>query len=360
MLHVSCIAPPEHGGIGRVAAIETRLLQERGVDAHLASLTTHTGIRIGNAGRIYALEHLVRDMDVVHVHYPFFGTAERLASFRRKGIIKRLVITLHMDATADGWKGKIFDVYRGVYQRRILDAADVLCASSRDYVMHSSFAPYADRVIEMPFGVDETRFCPGPSSRSLWGIPDTAPTVLFVGGMDVAHAFKGVPELLEAMGGIPDAQLLLVGEGALRKQYEAAAESHGVSDRCHFLGAITDDQLPDAYRAADVLAFPSTSAAEAFGLVAVEAQACGIPVVASDLPGVRTVVASGETGILVPPKDVHALRGALSELLAQPERRQTMGRAARARVMERYTWSAHLRGLMEVYARLGVSSATHV
>jgi glycosyltransferase involved in cell wall biosynthesis len=353
VLHVSCIAPPEHGGIGRVAAIETRLLQECGVDTHLASLTTHAGIRIGNAGRIYALEHLVRDMDIVHLHYPFFGTAERLASFRRKGMIKRLVMTLHMDATADGWKGKIFDAYRWRYQSRVLDAADALCASSRDYVVHSSFAPYADRVIDLPFGVDETRFCPGSTDRLRLGISADVPLVLFVGGMDVAHAFKGVPELLEAIAGISDAHLLLVGDGALRKRYEDIAAAHGVSDRCHFLGAVSDDQLPEVYRAADVLAFPSTSAAEAFGLVAVEAQACGIPVVASDLPGVRTVVASGETGVLVPPKDVDALRRALSELLSHPEQRHTMGRAARARVLERYTWSTHIRGLMEIYSRFG-------
>jgi glycosyltransferase involved in cell wall biosynthesis len=185
------------------------------------------------------------------------------------------------------------------------------------------------------------------------GISADVPLVLFVGGMDVAHAFKGVPELLEAIAGISDAHLLLVGDGALRKRYEDIAAAHGVSDRCHFLGAVSDDQLPEVYRAADVLAFPSTSAAEAFGLVAVEAQACGIPVVASDLPGVRTVVASGETGVLVPPKDVDALRRALSELLSHPEQRHTMGRAARARVLERYTWSTHIRGLMEIYSRFG-------
>jgi glycosyltransferase involved in cell wall biosynthesis len=352
VLHLSCIAPPEHGGIGRVAAIETNLLEERGVEVHLASLTTHASFRFGNAGRIYALDHLVRDMDIVHLHYPFFGTAEYVAKLRRTGAIKRLVVTLHMDATADGWKGRVFDVYRSLFQRRVLETADVLFASSRDYAAHSSFAPYADRVIDVPFGVDETRFCPGSSERSRFGVPDGVPLVLFVGGMDTPHAFKGVRELLEAFAGILDAHLLLVGDGNLRAGYEAHAKELGISDRCRFAGSVQDALLPDVYRSADLLAFPSTSAAEAFGLVAVEAQACGIPVIASDLPGVRTVIDAERTGLLVPPKDVTRLASAIRELLSDAERRRTMGRAARERVLKGYTWTAHMDRLMDVYQSL--------
>lgn len=352
VLHLSCISPPDVGGIGRVAAIEVERLHGRGIDAHLASLTTHAGFRIGNAGRIYALDHLVRDQDIVHLHYPFFGTAELLPSLKKRGLFKRLIVTLHMDATASGIKGKIFSLYRARAQKTILDAADVLLASSRDYIAHSSFAPYADRITELPFGVDEARFRPGPSSRTQFGIPEHVPVIVFVGGMDNAHDFKGVRELLEALVQIPDAHLLLVGEGELRKKYEARAVELGVMTRCHFVGKLADDGLVSAYRTADAFAFPSTSAAEAFGLVAVEAQACGVPVVASDLPGVRTVIEDGKTGLLVKPGDVASLRTALVALLADPSRRAEMGIAARVRVEQRYTWAKHIDGLVDAYSQL--------
>ncbi|MEO5927965.1 MAG: glycosyltransferase family 4 protein [Patescibacteria group bacterium] len=349
---MSCIAPPEVGGIGRVASIEVEQLQARGIDAHLASLTTHTGFRVGNAGRIYALDHLVREQDVVHLHYPFFGTAELLPALKARGLFKRLVITLHMDATAAGWKGSIFSMYRSREQKKILESADVLIAASRDYTAHSSFAPYASRVKELPFGVDEARFSPGPSDRGRFGILSDVPLILFVGGMDKAHDFKGVKELLEALVGVPDAHLLLIGDGELRKGYEARAKELKIAARCHFVGKVDEDGLIAANRSADVLAFPSTSGAEAFGLVAVEAQACGIPVVASNLPGVRTVVQDGKTGMLVKPGDVTSLREALVGLLSDPVRRKEMGAAARERVLEHYTWTKHIDGLMEMYEKL--------
>lgn len=352
VLHLSCIAPPDVGGIGRVAAIEVQRLKERGVDAHLASLTTHAGMRFGNAGRIYALDHLVREQDIVHLHYPFFGTAELLPSLKQRGLFKRLVITLHMDATASGLKGKIFGAYRAHEQKKILDSADVLLAASRDYVAHSSFASYADRVAELPFGVDEVKFAPGPSDHARFGIPDGVPVITFVGGMDKAHDFKGVRELLEAVSKIPDAHLLLVGEGDLRKGYETRAKQLGVDTRCHFVGKLDDEGLIAAYRTGDVFAFPSTSAAEAFGLVAVEAQACGVPVVASDLPGVRTVIEDGKTGLLVKPGDVESLRAALVLLVSDPIRRAGMGVAARERVERMYTWTAHVDSLMAMYQSL--------
>jgi glycosyltransferase involved in cell wall biosynthesis len=352
VIHVSCIAPPEHGGIGRVAAREVASLRERGIEADVVSMTTHHAFRFGNAGRITALQHLVRDADIVHVHYPFFGTAELLPSLKRKGLIKRLVITLHMDATARGWKGAIFSAYRHLFQNRILAAADVLLASSRDYVERSSFRNVANRVVELPFGVDVTRFSPGASERDRFGIPQGAPLVLFVGGMDSAHAFKGVPELLRAMADLPDAHLLLVGEGGLRPSYERLARDLGMTARCHFVGAQKDDALIAAYRSADVLAFPSLSAAEAFGLVAVEAQACGTPVIASNLPGVRTVVADGETGILVPAGDVKALHFALVRILSDRTLRNRLSSAARDRVETRFAWTTHMDGLVEVYQRM--------
>lgn len=342
VIHFSCVAPPDTGGIGRVASAEVTSLVERGHDAHLVSLTTHAGFRFGNVGTIHALEHFVRDADVVHLHYPFYGVAGELASLRRRGVIKHLVMTLHMDATASGLKGLFFDAHRRVFQSSILAAADGLFGSSLDYARHSSFAPYADRVIEMPFGIDETFFSPGTSTPEAF-------TVLFVGGMDKAHAFKGVSVLLRAIAATPLARLILVGDGNLRPSYEREAKQLGITERCEFLGRIETAKLPDVYRSASVLALPSTSGAEAFGLVLLEAQACGIPVIASDLPGVRTVLEPEQTGLLVQPGNVEALAAAIRRV-QQDATWMTNARArARVFVLERFTWKKHMDKLEQVY-----------
>ncbi|MBU1032929.1 MAG: glycosyltransferase family 4 protein [Patescibacteria group bacterium] len=346
IIHLSCVSYPDIGGIGRVADLEVDLLRKRGVDAHSVSLTTHAGFRFGNAGAIHALEHFVRDADAVHLHYPFYGTQRSVARLKEKGVIKKLVITLHMDATAPGIKGLFFKLHRKFFQSRVLKAADILLVSSKDYASHSSFAPYFDLAVELPFGVDEQVF--HPISR----LPATSyqpPVILFVGGMDKAHAFKGVDVLLRAFKSVPNSKLILIGDGELRSLYEKQAALLGISERCDFRGKAEHIELIRAYQCADLLVLPSISGAEAFGLVALEAQACAVPVVASNLPGVRTVVADQETGILVPPKDEQALAQALILLCSNRELRQSMGECARKRVLEKFTWSKHMEKLTELY-----------
>jgi glycosyltransferase involved in cell wall biosynthesis len=373
IVHLACVAPPQTGGIGQAALWETNALIERGHDAVLLAPAA-TGLvsagpierlptlfAFGNAAilRRGPLTQAVQDADIVHLHYPFYGAAGCAAYLRRTNRIKKLVITIHMDASAYGWKGALFGLHRLFAQKLILDSADALIVSSRDYAGQASFAPsIASRpevVAELPFGVDETRFVPGPVDRSAFGISPDAKVVGFVGGMDVAHHFKGVDVLLRAMVGLPDTWCVLVGDGDLRAGYEKLAQELGIATRVKFLGRISPEQLPSAYRLFDVLAFPSTSFAEAFGLVALEAQASGVPVVASQLPGVRTVVENGISGVLVPPCDAKALADALRRLLADDTRRKQMGDVARQRVLLRFTQKAHMDGLVALYKRLCAS-----
>lgn len=371
IVHLSCVAPPQIGGIGRVAAVEVGLLKQAGEDAVLLAPETRGGgvaenvkrvktrWTLGNAAALdeASLMPEIAEADVVHLHYPFYGTAGLVAKLRRQNKIKRLVMTLHMDAQAPGVKGWIFNLHRRMFQPKLLQAADKLIVSSLDYAEHSSFASQVKErgpdVVELPFGVDETKFFPSPSSEPLTAHCSLlTPVILFVGGMDKAHAFKGVDVLLKAMVKIADANLVLVGDGALRPAYEKLAAELGVASRCRFVGALKEDDLVAAYQGADVLAFPSISGAEAFGLVAIEAQSCGKPVVASDLPGVRTVILDGETGFLVPAHDHEALATRLSQILKDPNLRSKMGESARQRVLEKYTLKKHIESLIAIYESL--------
>ncbi len=180
--------------------------------------------------------------------------------------------------------------------------------------------------------------------------PHTAPLrVLFVGGLDRAHAFKGVAVLLKAVSRVPAAQLFIVGDGDLRSTYEEQTRALGIADRVTFLGAVSDADLPAVYRSANVLVLPSTVRSEAFGVVLLEAMASGVPVIASDLPGVRTVVVHEQTGLLSPLGDAAALAEHLTTMVRDPERVHQMGMAARRRVEERYTWDRIIDRWLEVY-----------
>jgi glycosyltransferase involved in cell wall biosynthesis len=373
IVHLACVAPPQTGGIGQAALEEVRGLMELGHDACLL-VPTAAGYEAsprevkrltprwiwGNASvlRRWEIEAQVKDADIVHLHYPFYGTDLLIADLRRKGFIKRLVLTLHMDAQAEGWKGMVFDTHRVLIQRGILKTADASIVSSFDYAENSSYASLTKdaeeknrlHMHELPFGVDVERFKPGPPKHADFGIPEEAFVVGFVGGMDKAHAFKGVPTLLKALAKFGSHVWgVFAGEGDLRKEYERMAEILGIKQRVKFLGRVPDQKLPEVYRLFDVFAFPSTSAAEAFGLVALEAQACGIPVVASNLPGVRTIVIDGVTGYLSAPENEQALYENLEKILGDESLQKKIGEHARQRVLEHYSWKRHIEGLVAIY-----------
>lgn len=371
ILHLSCVAPPQTGGTGTVAFEIVRRLVIRGEEATLVSPVLRGGkgesdapfvkrlptlIRWGNAAAMKGLTPMMKETDVIHLHYPFYGTAEQVAQFCLLHP-KPLVMTFHQDPTAPPPLGIVFGLYRVFAQPAILRACKKIFVSSYDYADASSVAGFKrehpDRFVELPFGVDHAWFHPGADERARFGIPAHARVVGFVGVMDYQHRFKGVDELLRAASRLDsNIHLLLVGEGDQRRIYEARAKELGVADRCHFIGRASSDDLASAYRSMDVFAFPSTNAAEAFGLVAAEAMACGVPVVASFLPGVRTVVRDGAAGLLVPPGDVPALRDALASLLGDESRRRAFASAAREDASARFDWDRHVGRLVEEYQKL--------
>jgi len=371
LLHLCCVAPPQGGGMGSVADSEVRRLRARGIEAWLAApackgieAQEHV-IRVpsycfGNGAWMRGLSRLCSDADVVHLHYPFYGTAGQAAKLRRAGIIRHLVMTLHMDAEASGLRGLLFDAHRRWCQSRTLEAADQLLVSSLDYATHSSFSSFLTkhdpRLVELPFGVDTERFSPiaDPFMKmEKWGFPSKAKVVGTVSVMDQAHPFKGIDVLLKAVARLPsDVHLLLVGDGDRRKDYENMAQGLGLVERVHFVGRLNNEDIVSALRSMDAFAFPSTSGAEAFGLAMLEAMACGVPVVASDLPGVRSVAQGA--GLIVPPSDVNALSIALGSLLNDAAARKQYSVAARAKAVT-YGWDAHIDRLLEIYKKLCAS-----
>ena len=159
--------------------------------------------------------------------------------------------------------------------------------------------------------------------------PAEPPEVLYAGRLSPE---KGILELLEAAGGL---NLVVVGDGPLRDQVPGAC------------GFVPHEALGPLYERASVIACPSHR--EGFGVVCAEAMAYGRPVVASAVGGFLDLVVDGETGLLVPPGDVAALRQALERLLGDPDLRRRMGEAARERIRERFSWEAVTEATIELY-----------
>jgi len=372
---VTPVYPPYRGGMARVAFEYTERLRARGHEVHVFSPrydeSDHTlpdpehvhripaRLRVGNAGLLPSLPSDLAGFDIVHLHYPFYGGAEPVAHARSSGHIRAVVLTYHMDASAEGVKGAAFDVHRETMQPWILSRADKLLVSSRDYAAASALARVEgalDRIEVCPFGVDLDRFHPGaePSLRVSLAIDGAAPVILFVGGLDAAHRFKGLDVLFTALTRLLDHpwHLVVVGDGGDRAGFERAAAGRGLASRIVFAGDVSDDLLPRYYRLADVHVLPSTSGAEAFGLVTLEAAATGVPSIIPDLPGVRTNVIHGTTGVIVPAGDAGALGAALRDLVGAPERREQLGRNARLRAEQECQWAPFIDRLEAVYQTL--------
>lgn len=360
--HVVCLAPPRLGGMGSAALRLCEGLAERGHVVELVvpetagfsseSALIHswpTRLVIGNGAIFKHPRSIFEGVDVVHIHYPFFGVAEWLLG-KRPPI--PTVVTFHMDAKVTGWRRIFVEAERLFLQSHLLGNASRILSASFDYVRASSvsalFLRKPERWEELPFFVDDTVFIPAKRTTH------TGIRALFVGALDRAHLFKGLPVIFEALLQEKNVHLTIVGDGDERKAAQTEVVRLGLADRVTFAGRLPQADLVAAYQQADVLLFPSTNAAEAFGLVALEAQACGTPVIASRLPGVRTVVRDEETGLLVRPGSVEDLVGALQRI-QDDSLRERLGAQARAWVLSRYRREQVLDRLEQIYREICAS-----
>ena len=235
--------------------------------------------------------------------------------------------------------------------RRIGDGCDVLTYVSawcRDRIAPALSPAAAARMQRLSPGVDPERFhpgCGGAEVRRRWGIPPEAPVVVCTARM---VRRKGQDLLIEAWPGVldvvPDARLLLVGDGPHRRALQQQASRLGAAARSVvFTGSVPWAGMPAHTDAGDVFAMPCRTRLgglepEAFGIVSLEAAACGLPVVIGNSGGAPETVLDGETGYVVPGGDAATVTTRLIGLLASPHLARGMGRLGRERVVRDWTW----------------------
>jgi N-acetyl-alpha-D-glucosaminyl L-malate synthase BshA len=289
-----------------------------------------------------ALAAAAESCDVIHAHYavPHAVSAVLARSVLAHGGRKRprLVTTLHgTDVSLLGRDPEMGALVR--YATAESDALSVpsrwLCEQAREILGLGDRAPAV-----IPNFVDPEVFAPREGDlRELFprlaGWDDCAlrPRVLWHGSS--FRALKRVGDAVRALAILRESRevaLVLVGEGPERPQVQALAAELGVADRVVCLGALS--RFAQWLACADLFLMPSET--ESFGLAALEALACGVPVIASEVGGLPEVVRHGETGLLVPPADPGALASAIAELLDDEPRRRRLGAAARADALQRF------------------------
>jgi glycosyltransferase involved in cell wall biosynthesis len=193
-------------------------------------------------------------------------------------------------------------------------------------------------------GVDLALFRPGGDGQAMrraWGVPADAPLALAVGSLTPQKDHDLLARAAARLRGVlPESRVVVVGEGFLRPALEARVRALGLADRFLLAGFLAD--VRPALAAADLLVLSSDN--EGMAWVLLEALACGLSIVATDVPGVRACVEPGLNGLIVPPRDEAALADALASLLADPARRRAMGARSRALAEARFAEDGMLDG----------------
>jgi rhamnosyl/mannosyltransferase len=273
------------------------------------------------------LRRLIEDYDVVHLHGPAPTFSDAFLTIWRTAPAARrpaLVYTHHSEIELR--KARPFCWAYNSMHRRLMKAASHVVVSTESY--RSLLETHSGRVHVIPFGVEQR-------SREVHRERGRL-TVAFVGQL---RPYKGVDTLIRAATFLPDVTFEIAGTGHQEQMLRRLAhELEATNVRFH--GAVSDEAREDLLRRAHIIALPSTTRAEAFGLVLLEGMALGAVPVASDLPGVRDI--AGATGLLATPGHVQSLVQAICVLRDDPDDLRRRSRASVERA-EEYTWSATVR-----------------
>ncbi len=386
--HIVSTFPPYRGGIGNAVFHYARELSLLGHDIGVytpdygpvfgstepqngkgsETIEPETGFKVhrllpwlkyGNAALTPQLFWKLSSYDIIHLHYPFFGGAEWILLLKWLFVKPpRVVLSYHMDVIGEGPLKLFFKGYGKSILPSLIGQSDLVLVSSRDYAETSLISRFLDKkpCYEISYGVS-SQFYPKDKNKKLMDRLKLLPedkVLLFVGGLDRAHYFKGVSVLIEAVGKLnrKEVKLLIVGNGDRIPAYREEVKKENLEDRVLFITGVADQDLPDYYNLADLAALPSINRSEAFGIVLLEAMACGKPVVGSSLPGVRTVVEDRVNGLLVRPGDSGDLKEKVGFLLDHRDVASAYGLAGFKKAEEHFRWNQIVRQMEKAYQNL--------
>ncbi len=292
--------------------------------------------------------HAREQYDIIHLHFP--DPMSHLAfSFLPQG--PKLVISWHSDIIR---QKRLLTFYQPFLNHIVARADAIIAATPKHFTsskqMNACQDPERKHVVH--YGVDLGRFEKNEQTKlGVARLAEKYPNKKIVFALGRHVYYKGFDYLIRAMQLLPsDAILLLGGCGPKTRELQQLSARLGLSDKVIFLGRVPDEDLPYYYHGCEIFCMPSVEQSEAFGLVQMEAMACGRPIVCCELNnGVTYLNRSSQTGLVVPPRNSEALAAALNELLANDEKRSEYGKEAYARVGQEFTLKQMTEGTMAVY-----------
>lgn len=347
VLHVGKFYPPHKGGMEtHLRDLCERQLSEMDVrvvvassDSRTSMEETVTGVRVRREGTLLKLgasplcPGLVRQIresraDIVHLHFP---NPTAILAYLASNHSGRVVVTYHSDIVRQKLMARAF----GPVLYHFLRRCSAIIATSPDYVESSPVLRRFRQLCRViPLGIATEKFERVDADAVRRIREQHGPRIVL--GVGRLIYYKGFEHLVRAMREV-EGRLLIIGEGPLKVELERERDALGPHrERVVFLGEVAD--AVSYFQAADVFALASVARSEAFGIVQLEAMACGLPVVNTRLDsGVAFVSPDGVSGITVPPADSSALAAALNRLLDDPALRARLGAAGRRRVREEFT-----------------------
>jgi rhamnosyl/mannosyltransferase len=348
------ISYPEIERINILVANDSRCFrrEEHGGKLIIERLTNWLTLRSTPLAPSFLKKMVLLDSDLIHFHfpYPFGETAWLLAGNQRP-----YIVTYHSDIV----RQKILARFYRPFMDKFLQGAAKIIATSGPLAESSPvLSGYPEKIKIVPLGIAPEKFALTPEiSAAKARLRGSRPMVLFVGRLVY---YKGIDVLIRAMKDI-DTRLIIIGRGPLEGELRRLTNDLGITDKISFLTDVSDELLPGYFYACDFLVLPSVATAEAFGIVQLEAFACGKPVISTDLPtGVPYVNKHGVSGLIVPPGDVPALAAAMKYLLNNGEEREQMGKTARARFEREFTSRVMGERVLNIYKEvIGALSTEH-
>lgn len=309
----------------------------------------------------FKMSELIKEnnFDLINAHtpVPFYADIAAMVSKRYK---IPFILTYHNDNIKDSFfMGTIANVYSYSFNLLTLKLSKRIITPSPYCYNESTFLDkFKDKLVWIPPGVDINRYNVGNSFKIYddYNILHSSKIILFVGEISKVHAHKGIDDLIKSfkkvLKEVKEVYLVLVGMGDMIQEYKKKCENLGIADNAIFTGFVDDDTLIEYYKSSDVVVLPSTTIQEGFGMVLIEGNACGKPVIGTKVGGIKYVIKDGETGLLVPPKNPEALAEAIIKLLQDEDMAKKMGKNGRILVEEKYTWDKVAKMTEKVYEEL--------
>ena len=291
------------------------------------------------------LRRLLSDIrpDILNAHYASgYGTLARRSGFH--------------PTLLSVWGSDVYDFPSNAVCRAILKKnlrfADALASTSHAMARQTEkFITPASPIFITPFGVDTDLFAPAECRGKTEG-EESLGSKITIGTVKTLEEKYGIEYLIRAFALVCgmedisnkyDLHLKLYGKGSPEPQLKALAKKLGISEKTEFCGFIPNRDVPSALHGLDIVCIPSILDSESFGVSAVEAMSCSVPVVASDVDGLKEVVEDKVTGFVVERKNAQAMAQKTAELISNPALRAEMGIAGRQRVLRIYDWRDNVR-----------------